>query len=223
MKKYLQIVQKYIYSSLVVMFGVLFIYGLIFATPVSGLIYALVKANGDWNGNPDNPKNQYTIFRAEHPTAQWVVDNTEIFAREMLTLAVIGLIITGVAILYRSHIRKKYYITNTIVVLGLIGFISYFLGYFVTYLSIYVTNLLPFDLEAINAFVNGKYGHPVVEGFGFYHILGYIIAFIFLFLLVNLVILYFNKVLYTIQSGEFKRLFSRKNKSVQETELVKED
>ena len=105
MNKWLQIVQKYIFTAFVVVFGMLFVYGLIFATPLRGLIVYLVSSGGIFNG--DDYAVQMLV--EEYPVTYFLVEMTEIIGRTMMILGIVGMISAGLSILYRSQIRKNYY------------------------------------------------------------------------------------------------------------------
>ena len=205
MKKILQIVQKYVFPSMIVVFGVLFIYGLIFATPVRTLVLYILEAGGNIQGaNPDKGiEGSSTIlkFINEFPGALQIARQTNVFCNNCLKFSIIGLVLSGIAFLLRSNIRKKYYWTNFICV-GALGLYSAGIGgYFLFDLSKYISILKGLDLEALNNKIPSYLHYPAVEGFGFYHILGYVIfgamllfALIILALFVYKLILRFIKV-----------------------------
>lgn len=179
MKKILQIVQKYVFPSMIVVFGVLFIYGLIFATPVRTLVLYILEAGGNIQGaNPDKGiEGSSTIlkFINEFPGALQIARQTNVFCNNCLKFSIIGLVLSGIAFLLRSNIRKKYYWTNFICV-GALGLYSAGIGgYFLFYLNRYISILNGLDLEALNNKIPSYLHYPAVEGFGFYHILGYVI------------------------------------------------
>lgn len=203
MKKWLQIVQKYIYATITSMFGILFIYALIFATPVAGLVYTLVMSNGD----PITSK-RIENFRTEHPYTQIIVDDTETFCRSLMIIAIIGLILGGITLFFRSNLRKRFYwtnfITNSLLAVYSIGVASWLIYFLADYSSI----LLKLDIATINEFVVGRQANPAVVGFGFYHILGFILAFLLLVLIVFVIIIIINKIKYEI---EWNKKYSKEN------------
>lgn len=209
MKKMLQIVQKCIFPSMIVVFGMLFIYGLIFATPVRTLVLYILESSGNIIGaNPDKGiEGSSTIlkFLGQFPDALTIVRQTNYFSNSCLVFAIIGLILTGICFLLRSNIRKKYYWTNFIGV-GALGLYSAGIGGFcLFYLTRYLLTLTGMDLVALNEKIPSYLHYPAVEGFGIIHILGYIImlamivfSFILLILFVIKLIIRVIKIMLTI-------------------------
>lgn len=207
MKKWIQMIQKYFIPTALIVFGVLFVYGLIFATPVSSMIRIFVKNNGELNTGKD-----YANAKVLFPTIDYVVINTEILSNQFLIFGIIGLVFCGIISLYRCNIRKRYYVTN-FTFLG--AFVGYLLFTFI-YLGINLVNY-SINLAAINVqeFTNceplvdffTRKGFRPIDGFGFYHILGFVILLVMLFIAINVIILLIDKIKYekvfkaTIEGG----------------------
>ena len=184
MKKLLQIVQKYIFPTMIAMFGVLFIYGLIFATPVRTLVLYVLESGGALAGaNPDKGIEMSSTIRKfleQFPEALTIVRYSNSFSNTLLVLAIIGLVLTGIAFLLRSQLRKKYYLTNIFSV-GALGLYSAGVGgYCLFFITRFLIVFNRMDLVALNEKIPSYLHYPAVEGFGIYHILGYIISLLIL-------------------------------------------
>ena len=178
MKKWLQIVQKYIFQVNVALFGVLFIYSLIYATPVAQLVKTLLAPSGEELTGRVPPR-----ILAVAPNAIDLVNTGEIVARIIMYLAIAGLVITGVNIIYRAHIRKKYYMTN-FVAMGIWMFIT--LGTGVMMIATVVPMMIDFANLPIDE-LNGIFGpgtnlsFPAMSaGDIVYYIIGLVLALVLL-------------------------------------------
>ena len=190
MNKKLQIVQKYIFSTMLVRFGVLFIYSLIFATPVRSLILGALESNG--SANEDGSYLEEHVIR--------FAQDTSIFANQIMTIAIVGLVLTGIAILYRSHIRKKYYVTNLVSIGALIGYTIGTVGFLFVRLFNYCNVLNSLDLKQIGEdLMLSIYKFPEIEGVGFYHYLGYGIFSLLLVAVIGLIVIYVSKIVKQIK------------------------
>lgn len=191
MNKLLQIVQKYIFATITTMFGILFIYALIFATPIAGLVYTLNYANGT-----PITSNRINNFRNAHPLVQPLTDNTQLFCEIVLIVAIIGLVLSGITMFFRSQLRKRYYKTNFIS-MGVLTVYSLIVAVgLIVFLAIYCSQLASLDLVAINEFVVGRQANTAISGVGFYQIIGFVIALILIALSVFLILLFVNKCKY---------------------------
>lgn len=202
MKKILQIVQKCIFPSVIVVLGILFIYGLIFATPVRTLVLFVLETGGNIAGaNPDKGivgSSTILNFLEKFPDALTIVRQTNSFSNTCLVLSVVGLVITGICFLLRSNIRNKYYWTNFICVGSLGAYLAVISGYCLFFITRYVFILNRMDLVALNEKIPSFYHYPPVEGFGFFHILGYIITFAMLILSLIIFVFFVYKIIYRI-------------------------
>ena len=188
MNKLLQIVQKYIFATITTMFGILFIYALIFATPVAGLVFTLNYANGT-----PITSNRINNFRDAHPLVQPLVDNTQMFCEILLIVSIVGLVLGGLTIFFRSQLRKRYYKTN-FASIGALTIYSLLVAIgILIFLVIYCSQLGSLDLVAVNEFVVGRQSNTAVSGVGFYQILGFVLAAILITLSVFLILLIVNK------------------------------
>lgn len=189
MNKLLQIVQKYIFATITSMFGILFIYALIFATPVAGLVFTLNYANGT-----PITSNRINNFRNAHPLVQPIVDNTQMFCEVLLIVSIIGLILGGLTMFFRSQLRKRYYKTN-FASIGVLTVYSLLVAIGISvFLVIYCSQLSSLDLVGVNEFVVGRQSNTPVTGVGFYQIIGFVIAAIMIALSVFMIILSVNKI-----------------------------
>lgn len=189
MNKLLQIVQKYIFATITSMFGILFIYALIFATPVAGLVFTLNYANGT-----PITSNRINNFRNAHPLVQPIVDNTQMFCEVLLIVSIIGLILGGLTMFFRSQLRKRYYKTN-FASIGALTVYSLLVAIGISvFLVIYCSQLSSLDLVGVNEFVVGRQSNTPVTGVGFYQIIGFVIAAIMIALSVFMIMLFVNKI-----------------------------
>ncbi len=189
MNKLLQIVQKYIFATITSMFGILFIYALIFATPVAGLVFTLNYANGT-----PITSNRINNFRDAHPLVQPIVDNTQMFCEVLLIVSIIGLVLGGLTMFFRSQLRKRYYKTN-FAFIGALTVYSLLVAIGISvFLVIYCSQLSSLDLVGVNEFVVGRQSNTPVTGVGFYQIIGFVIAAIMIVLSVFMIILFVDKI-----------------------------
>ncbi len=204
MKKILQIVQKYIFPTMICIFGVLFIYGLIFATPLADLIIYMLYANGDIIIGKEKYLNDL-------PEVVQIAQNTSLFSNQLLIFAIIGLVLTGIVYLLRSNIRNKYYLTNTISVGALSLYSAFTSIYCISYLSNYLNILHSIDFEKFYNFekyieidddgnIIGEFSkflntYNPIEVNSFYYVIGYIVFGLLLVLSVLVLIILINKII----------------------------
>ena len=197
MKKWLQIVHKYVFQVSVGVFGVLFIYSLIFSTPVATLVRVLVSSGGlpIKDRVPD-------AINALAPNALALVNQNETIGRSLMYLSIVGLILCGINIVYRSHIRKKYYLTNKIVV-GI--WVVFTLGCAIFMLATIIPFMIDFmnlPFEAINEIVITREYTPLDSGAIGYYIFGILLAIVLLVFFAGVLTLFIQKIKESMSSKE---------------------
>ncbi len=182
MNKFFQIVQKYIFPTIIVMFGVLFIYSLIVATPFGIFTRVFLHENGNLKTGMVINK----MLEVSSESRDLTIYNFE-FVRSFLVISIVGIIISLLPTVYRSQLRKKYYITNFVAIGLFIGYSIFTLIYGL----IGVTKLhagfngLPFDdINAIPSFKKLNFGEVSINDAIYYYI-GYVL-FAILFILIIL-------------------------------------
>lgn len=192
MKKWLQIVQKYIFQICVALFGILFIYSLIFVTPVMQLVKVLLQPSGV---HSTGRVIQSIVSIA--PNVYDIIEPMQDYSRAFMYLGIAGLVLTGVNIIYRAHIRKKYYKTN-FVVMGL--WMALTLGTSIYMLATIIPSMIDFSklpIDAINDLIgpSSSYNYDATRsGDIVFYIIGIVLAVILLASCVCVLMLFIDKI-----------------------------
>ncbi len=191
MKKWLQIVQKYVFQVSVAVFGILFIYSLIFATPVATLVRVLVTANGI----PLTARLSIDLRNAA-PNCLDMVNQNETIARAIMILSIVGLVLTGINILYRSHIRKNYYMTNKVVCGAWVLFTFACSIYMMASIIPFMIDFMNLPIDNMNQILkDSNLQYTLLDkGSIVYYIIGIILALILLVFAVGVLMLFIQKI-----------------------------
>lgn len=213
MSKLLDFTQKHLFKISTILYGVLFFYSLLFSNPVGSLVRALLAPNGEPStgklvDNIAGKVNNSSGLRENglYPNIFNFLNKNEFIGRFIFWLGIIGLILGGICLLYRCHIRKKYYLTNKIVTGMYVGYM--FLTVIITLILIvpFMSQFLGLPFAEINQNLV-KYNYNTINRANVViYIIGILITCLILVSFVLITLLYLEKLFHIFQKRETKTL-----------------